>query len=406
MTLSTVQLLYASLRSIGCTWTMVACGVYLSRKGFVSAQTSKNLSNVSMQLTIPCLLFTSILNCTQDWDPSTKCPELRETLRTAWPLMVLPLWYVTAGILVGKLAATLSNAPEDFRKVAVAAVAFGNSTGMPITLLTVIHSSFPRRSELGKVDPVMYLSVYLLTYPILQWGIGSNVLQSKDTPSSQTSQILSEEASITQPLCANMESGEDDDMESLAPTNSMQSMLMLGRKMVSNGMQPPVVASLLGLVVALFPGARGLLVDTADHDDDRPMEWLFDGIRKVGQAAVPINMIILGASLSRGANLKEIPLRSNIAVLISKMVVMPAIGVGTYFFLKAVFDIDENIDASVYLVVLIVTCTPTANNVLVMADVAGQNKQALAACIFTQYMAAPLLLTVWLSIFVALVQQE
>jgi len=29
-----------------------------------------------------------------------------------------------------------------------------------------------------------------------------------------------------------------------------------------------------------------------------PLEWLFDGLYAVGQAAVPINMIILGCNLS------------------------------------------------------------------------------------------------------------
>ena len=31
------------------------------------------------------------------------------------------------------------------------------------------------------------------------------------------------------------------------------------------------------------------------------MQWLFNGLLNLGQAAVPINMVILGSSLSRGA---------------------------------------------------------------------------------------------------------
>ena len=57
-----------------------------------------------------------------------------------------------------------------------AACGFGNSTGLPITLLTVVHANFPATSDLGRVDPCLFLSVYLLLYPVLQWGVGGWLL--------------------------------------------------------------------------------------------------------------------------------------------------------------------------------------------------------------------------------------
>jgi predicted permease len=45
-----------------------------------------------------------------------------------------------------------------------------------ITLLSVIHKQFSSSAELGKVDPTAFLSVYLLLYPVLQWGIGGWLL--------------------------------------------------------------------------------------------------------------------------------------------------------------------------------------------------------------------------------------
>jgi len=58
----------------------------------------------------------------------------------------------------------------------LAACGFGNSTGLPITLLTVVHANFPETSDLGHIDPTLFLSVYLLLYPVLQWGIGGYLL--------------------------------------------------------------------------------------------------------------------------------------------------------------------------------------------------------------------------------------
>ena len=54
--------------------------------------------------------------------------------------------------------------------------------------------------------------------------------------------------------------------------------------------------------------------------------------------------------------------------------------------------------------VMIVTCTPTANSIMVMAEVGGQDKEALVACIFTQYLCAPVLLSASISAFVAIAQ--
>merc|ERR1711988_1309191 len=58
------------------------------------------------------------------------------------------------------------------------------------------------------------------------------------------------------------------------------------------------------------------------------------------------------------------------------------------------------------LVGCLVTATPTANNLTVMAELnAGpQAKQALAATIFVMYCVAPFLLTAWIVGFVALGQ--
>ena len=84
---------------------------------------------------------------------------------------------------------------------------------------------------------------------------------------------------------------------------------------------------------------------------------------------------------------------------------MPCIGVGTTLLLRRLINVSEDVDASFYLVVLIVTATPTANNIAVMAEFGNQDKEALAACIFTQYLIAPVLLTASITVFMKMVQQ-
>ena len=52
----------------------------------------------------------------------------------------------------------------------------------------------------------------------------------------------------------------------------------------------------MGILFALTP-LRGLLVDL-HRTSAAPLQWIFDGLYAVGQAAVPINMMILGCNFS------------------------------------------------------------------------------------------------------------
>ena len=49
-----------------------------------------------------------------------------------------------------------------------------------ITLLAVVRANFPSDSDLGHIDPTLFLSVYLVTYPILQWSLGGWILAPRD----------------------------------------------------------------------------------------------------------------------------------------------------------------------------------------------------------------------------------
>ena len=116
-------------------------------------------------------------------------------------------------------------------------------------------------------------------------------------------------------------------------------------------------------------------------------------MQKLGQAAVPINMLILGNSLAKGGSCRIVSLRTVVAVAIAKMLVMPSFGLCVTLLMKRYELVPRPVDAAFCLVAMIVTATPTANNIMVMAELASENKEGLAACIFLQYALAPVFLT-------------
>ncbi|KAJ8601605.1 hypothetical protein CTAYLR_008453 [Chrysophaeum taylorii] len=391
--------LFVALRSVGTTGVLALGGWYLRRKGIMSPHVSKGLSKISMTLTIPCLLFTTATSCAQN-DSGKACPALTHSLRKGWPILLLPAVYVGAGLLVGRLAAILGRAGDDFRRTAQAAVAFGNSTGLPITLLTAIASQKALNtddddddgddddgssSSLGTTNPLLFLSVYLVLYPILQWSVGGWLLSPRE-------QLPNRESSVSHVL---------SEPEEAIETSTAQNLLVPKKNQVDWGrvaervFPPPVVGAIAGMVVALIQPLRGVLVDIKDRDDDAPLEWIYNGVVDVGAAAVPLNMFILGNTLSKRNEHADVSPRTRLCVATGKLVVMPMVGVLVAISLRALGFRDP----AVLLVSMVVTSTPTANNLIVMAELAGENKEALAATIFVQYAIAPITLTFWITVF-------
>jgi predicted permease len=395
-------------------------------------------------------------------------------------MLFLPVVYVGLGLLIGWCTAKVGGAGDDFRRSAIAAVAFGNSTGLPITLLAIIHSQFPKDSDLGATDPLLFLSIYLVPYPVLQWSVGSWLLQpkpqvserdaqSKNQPHNATatqSQALSLLLKPEQPVntlvpegmclipravqtfdvrdaigdlaeqgrphlhswshcqdetvlsaarqagnlrlipsggCLPMPSDDSlprpvsallSDHELAKPRTSKREVVWTVMRRV---FPPPVMAALLGLVVALIEPVRALFVDLVDSNNNSPFEWLFNGIVKLGAAAVPINMLVLGSALAKGAR-RTISMRLALSVACGKLIIMPAIGLLIIVVGKTFM---AGIDDTFFLVVAVLSATPTANNIMVMAELAGENKEGMAACIFAQYMFTPVVLTIWLTVFVS-----
>ena len=168
----------AALRSVLMAATLASGGAYLAWQGVMTPTFTKGLSSVSMQLTIPALLFSTVL-------PSV---DFR-LITSAWPLLLMPAVYVLVGCAIGVVVVAVCQPPADFRRGTIAAIAFGNSTGMPIVLLSVItqelqnwwvtlkHVDVQHAGEYATM-PLVYLSVYLITNPIMQWGVGYWLLTS------------------------------------------------------------------------------------------------------------------------------------------------------------------------------------------------------------------------------------
>lgn len=406
------------------------------------------------------------------------CPDVVRSVDRISFLWVLfwPVYVVGWGLVVGYLMAMWSCTPRHQIRSVLAAVAFANSTGLPITLFSVLSINSIQGGRGGNspvVDPTLLLSIYLLSYPMLQWGVGGWLLTPENESSSDattTQPQVEMEQSINghdyhplesseipllpvssdpltppstslvptdseQPLLDDSE-GTNSDRTSSADNNSrapVEYCMGLIVKVIRRCLlQPPVVAAILGFIVAAIPKLRGIFVDIVDRDDDAPTQWFFDALYTVGQAAVPINMILLGSNLSQSfrtqlddEDKKSVLLskRTMASIVFGKLILMPLIGIGsvsllTYF----VWNLPEStyirvvplipvsnvpfhpldVHASFCLVTMMSFLTPTANNVMVMVELSGGNREGIARVIAWQYLAAPLVLSLTVSFAVGI----
>jgi hypothetical protein len=137
---------------------------------------------IPISFQIPAFLFAKIIYCPRNKihidpniilaDGDIICPSVANRLADLWIILLWPFFVVACGLLTGYICARVSNTPKSQIGSCLVSCAFGNSTGLVITLLTVIHDQFKATTELGSVDATAFLSVYLLLYPVLQWGVG------------------------------------------------------------------------------------------------------------------------------------------------------------------------------------------------------------------------------------------
>jgi len=388
-------LFLTAVQSILEAMVIICIGIWLTKCGIMPPDKRTMLAHISMNITIPCLLFHSVV---AGFD--------RQVLSQAWPMALFPLIYVSIGLLIGMLVVAVGNPPPDFVRGTIAAIAFGTSTGMPVVLLQVVKSSIGSTLNLSDTDPMIFLSVYLMTYPVLQWAVGGALLKAKSPDDAGTISLnaipaaddldldlhdvhCSTPAIIEAASKKAIEEAVDSATPSTAPCclNGLQDVL-------ANMLAPPVVAALLGMIIALTPLRSWLIKPGA------PLAWLFAATEMVGAAAAPLNLFVLGGSLGSGTILGVVSKRLLASIVLGKMLLMPLVGMAVTTILGQYISICSPQDDMFWLVAMIVTCTPTANNIVILTEIGGENKQAMSSTILVEYICAPFLVTLTLMLCV------
>jgi predicted permease len=395
-TSSLLSTFVASLQSVGTAATLAAGGFYLHQRGFVSNEGRKALARYGQQVAVPALFFSRLIVCGPQTD-TENCPSVWDQMRQAWVLFVWPFYVIALGLVVGFITSVVSKTPRWQWTSVMASVALCNSFSLPITLLSVIEES-----HLVQGDPTQYLTIYVILHPIIMWSVGGLLLapvnSDKVVKASDSLPVAEPESHLPahhdplateESLLLKLQQGD-----SANDKITCKSFLRAAVKSASKALQPPVVASVTGLVVAAIPPLRFLLTSSSSREEAL-LEWFLRGLVSIGRSAVPVSMAILGINLSMTAaeekQERQVSYRTLAAVVVSRMLIMPIIGVLSVTLLNRFFF--RSADTALYLVLMIEFITPTANTVLLMAELAECMRSGMATILAYQYLISPILLT-------------
>lgn len=122
---------------------------------------------------------------------------------------------------------------------------------------------------------------------------------------------------------------------------------------------PPNVGAILGAVAGLIPPfKRTLLTDGA------PLFFFSDALATLGDAAIPVTMITLGATLSEGPGAGNLPTRVVVGMVLGRLVLVPLIGVGVVYaaYLAGIVPV---VDRMFLFVMMSIHAMPSAMNLQV-----------------------------------------
>jgi len=409
------ELVLESVRSIATIASLALIGLVLERNGWLGKDAKKFLGNLSMNVTIPCLLFSQAVTSIE-----------LDLLAFAWPMFIFPFIYVSLGATLGSLVNRFSQPKETMRPAVLAACAFGNSTGLPIVLVTIIgNASIPAdvRARLGSsVEPLSYLALYLVFYPVLQWAAGGYLLGLRGNRQAAAAPPppalpLAHPTELAAPAGESGDEytplGEDEHymepsslwsrLAALPPLRAAAYVRAQAGPVIQQLIVPPVMGAMTGCMIGILPQRKQMLDSTGSL-----LTWFIGVTSLLGGAAVPVNLLLLGSSLSNGpATIRKSGSARTLGyIVVAKLIIMPLIATGICIAIKPLLPRppEPEFDTAFWLVALIVSATPTANNVLVIVEVAGGDTEAMSAMIAAQYLCAPVLLTVTVTLFLTVVR--
>ncbi|KAK0219707.1 auxin efflux carrier [Armillaria nabsnona] len=162
MAYSAGLLIYLSVIPLLKMFLTIFFGFWLTRKGFFTPAASNGTSQVSMNVALPGLLFSSIV-------PAFN----KQNVSAMGPLCLVAFVYMACGLLFGVLIREFCYVPRNFWAGILVATALSNWTSLPTAVVLTVTEQSPFDSDTDPQLGVSYISVFILAWNIVMWICGA-----------------------------------------------------------------------------------------------------------------------------------------------------------------------------------------------------------------------------------------
>lgn len=355
----------ASLRAISKLMSTVGIGGWASKKGLLDKNALSVLSKLVFSLLQPCMLFVNVADTVSKAQGGV----------TTWLLPLAAATQIALGFTLGSILTKLIYGPdanEDDKRQTLTGTTFGNSGPLPFVFVDALLRNHPDPTLLPAANA--YISLYLLGWSPLFWIFAPSTLGGQDKISGTPAQKRA--------------------------------------ALIKRIFSPPVVGSLMGLVVGSVPFLRNLIVHKSGL-----LNPVKEAMRTLGNGYLPAVVLVLAGSLfpseppkateesvveakDKLMGVNKSFLKQIASIYFARFFLLPSAGffLVKYLQTKIPFLASALSDPVLVLVLLIECCMPSAQNSTVIYTLQGRNGLAarMARVLMTVYVLGVPAITYWL----------
>ncbi|EOY04376.1 Auxin efflux carrier family protein isoform 1 [Theobroma cacao] len=373
-------------------FTMCFLGFLMASKyvNILPANGRKLLNGLVFSLLLPCLIFSQL----------GQAVTLQKMLEW-WFIPVNVVLGAISGSLIGFVIVTFVKPPYPYFKFSIIQIGIGNIGNVPLVLIAALcrDTSNPfGDTETCSTQGTAYISfgqwvgaIILYTYVFHMFAPpaeGTFDLEDVNLPlknppkdaSPEQVPLLMQEAAVT-----------DSDNSEKGKIKKFL-VLVYEKLKLKQIFQPPIIASILAMVLGAVPVLKRLIFTT-----DAPLYFFTDSCIILGEAMIPCILLALGGNLVDGPGSSRIGLRTLVAIIIGRLCLVPPAGLGIVTLADKLGFLPAN-DKMFRFVLLLQHTMPTSVLSGAVANLRGCGKEA-AAVLFWVHIFAVFSMAGWIILY-------
>ncbi|GJP36803.1 hypothetical protein CLOM_g21278 [Closterium sp. NIES-68] len=157
--------------------------------------------------------------------------------------------------------------------------------------------------------------------------------------------------------------------------------------------RPPVLAACLAMLIGMVPE-----LDFLFFHKDGALRFLSDALAVLGQAMIPCILLVLGANLVKGPGASALPMRTTLAVVVTRLVLVPLVGIALVLSADRLGLLPPG-DKMFRFVLLLQHAMPSSIQIGTACSLRGFGEQEVSAVLFFQHISAVFTMAVYLFVF-------